>query len=129
MADLVRHVLQVHRSWGRIVAEGITEPDWSEEPLPGDDDLLAAFRANAARFTDVLAAIDSEKPCWTWGPEQNAGFVQRFQVRSPPPSATTGFDAARDGTARRSSGGAARRRVRPPGPSRTGAASRWSRST
>ena len=81
MADLVRHVLQVHRSWCRIVEEGITEPAWSEEPLPGDDDLLPAFLANAARFAAVLGATDPEKPCWTWGPEQNAGFVQRFQVQ------------------------------------------------
>jgi uncharacterized protein (TIGR03083 family) len=81
MADLVRHVLQVHRSWCRIVEEGITEPGWSEEPLPGDDELLPAFLASAARFADVLAQTDPEKPCWTWGPEHNAGFVQRFQVQ------------------------------------------------
>jgi uncharacterized protein (TIGR03083 family) len=81
MADLVRHVLQVHRSWCRIVEEGITEPAWSEEPLPGDDDVLPVFLASAARFAAVLGATDPEKPCWTWGPEQNAGFVQRFQVQ------------------------------------------------
>jgi uncharacterized protein (TIGR03083 family) len=81
MADLVRHVLQVHRSWCRIVELGITEPDWSEEPLPGDAELLPAFLANAERLTDVLGATDPQKPCWTWGPEQNAGFVQRFQVQ------------------------------------------------
>jgi uncharacterized protein (TIGR03083 family) len=81
MADLVRHLLQVHRSWCRIVAEGSTEPDWSEEPLPGEEDLVAAFLANAVHFTGVLAANDPAKPCWTWGPEQNAGFVQRFQVQ------------------------------------------------
>jgi uncharacterized protein (TIGR03083 family) len=81
MADLVRHVLQVHRSWCRIVEEGITEPAWSDAPLPGDADLVPAFLANAAHFADVLAATDPEKPCWTWGPEQNAGFVQRFQVQ------------------------------------------------
>ena len=81
MADLVRHVLQVHRSWCRIVAEGRTEPDWSEAPMPPDVELVAEFRANAARFAAVLGATDPEAPCWTWGPEQNAGFVQRFQVQ------------------------------------------------
>jgi uncharacterized protein (TIGR03083 family) len=81
MADLVRHVLQVHRSWCRIVAEGLTEPDWSGEPLPDGDDLLAAFRETAPRFAEVLGRTDPEQPCWTWGPEQNAGFVQRFQVQ------------------------------------------------
>lgn len=81
MADLVRHVLQVQRSWCRIVAEGITEPDWSEEPMPDDADLVPAFVAGAARFAEVLGATDPARPCWTWGPEQNAGFVQRFQVQ------------------------------------------------
>src|SRR5262245_2392563 len=81
MADLVRHVLQVHRSWCRIVAEGITEPDWVDAPFPPDADLVREFVANAVRFAEVLGATDPGKPCWTWGPEQNAGFVQRFQVQ------------------------------------------------
>jgi uncharacterized protein (TIGR03083 family) len=81
MADLVRHVLQVHRSWGRIVAEGVMEPDWSDAPFPPDDDLVDEFRANARWFADVLGATDPAKPCWTWGEQQNAGFVQRFQVQ------------------------------------------------
>lgn len=80
-ADLVRHVLEVHRSWSRIVAEGLTEPDWRDEPMPDDADLIPAFLAGAHRFADVLARTDPESPCWTWGPEQNAGFVQRFQVQ------------------------------------------------
>src|SRR4051812_18611801 len=81
MADLVRHILQVHRSWGRIVGEGLMEPDWSEAPLPENDTLVAEFRANAIWFADVLGTTDPAKPCWTWGPEDNAGFVQRFQVQ------------------------------------------------
>jgi uncharacterized protein (TIGR03083 family) len=81
MADLVRHVLQVQRSWGRIVDEGITEPDWSEEPLPDDADLVPTFVENAERFAAILGRADPARPCWTWGPEQNAGFVQRFQVQ------------------------------------------------
>lgn len=80
-ADLVRHVFQVHRSWCRIVAEGIMEPDWVDAPFPTDDVLVAEFLANARHFADVLGATDPAKPCWTWGPQQNAGFVQRFQVQ------------------------------------------------
>jgi uncharacterized protein (TIGR03083 family) len=81
MADLVRHVLQVHRSWGRIVGEGLTEPRWSEAPMPPDDQLVDEFRTNAIRFADVLGTTDPDSPCWTWGPTQNAAFVQRFQVQ------------------------------------------------
>lgn len=81
MADLVRHVLQVHRSWGRIVGEGLMEPKWSEAPMPPDDQLVAEFRANAIRFADVIGATEPDKPCWTWGPTQDAAFVQRFQVQ------------------------------------------------
>lgn len=81
MADLVRHVLRVHRSWCHIVDAGLLEPDWSEPQFPPDDDLVAELRETAFRFADVLGATDPAKPCWTWGPEQNAGFVQRFQVQ------------------------------------------------
>jgi uncharacterized protein (TIGR03083 family) len=81
MADLVRHVLQVHRSWGRIVEHGLMEPEWSEEPMPPDSELVATFRASATRFAGILGAADPDQPCWTWGPEENAGFVQRFQVQ------------------------------------------------
>lgn len=41
MAALVRHILQVHRSWRLIVAEGRMKPDWSEAPMPPDDQLVA----------------------------------------------------------------------------------------
>ena len=81
MAALVRHILQVHRSWCLIVDEGRMAPDWSEAPMPPDAELVAEFRTNAIRFADVLGATDPAKQCWTWGPEQNAGFVQRFQVQ------------------------------------------------
>jgi uncharacterized protein (TIGR03083 family) len=81
MADLVRHVYQVHRSWARIVGEQIMEPDWVDEPYPPDADLVDSFVANAHHMADVFAATDPASPCWTWGPEANAGFVQRFQVQ------------------------------------------------
>ncbi len=81
MADLVRHIYQVHRSWARIVGERIMTPDWVDAPYPPDDELVDAFVANAHHMADVFAATDPASPCWTWGPEQNAGFVQRFQVQ------------------------------------------------
>jgi uncharacterized protein (TIGR03083 family) len=81
VGDLVRHVFQVHRSWARIVGEQIMTPDWVDAPYPPDDELVDAFVANANRMADVFAATDPASPCWTWGPEHNAGFVQRFQVQ------------------------------------------------
>jgi uncharacterized protein (TIGR03083 family) len=81
MADLVRHVFQVHRSWARIVGEQIMEPDWVDAPYPPDAELVDSFVANAHHMADVFAATDPASPCWTWGPEANAGFVQRFQVQ------------------------------------------------
>ena len=81
MADLVRHVLGVHEAWCWIVEEGLTQPDWPEHSFPPDDELVDAFRDHALHFAEVLGATDPEAPCWTWGPEQNAGFVQRFQVQ------------------------------------------------
>jgi uncharacterized protein (TIGR03083 family) len=81
MVDLLRHEYEVHSFWGRHVANGNAEPDWFEGPYPPDDELVEAFRANALQLADVLGDTDPEKPCWTWGPEQNAGFVQRFQVQ------------------------------------------------
>jgi uncharacterized protein (TIGR03083 family) len=81
MADLVRHVFEVHESWCRIVEEGLTEPDWPEHSFPPDDELVEAFRVHAQHFADVLGEADPDAPCWTWSPEQNAGFVQRFQVQ------------------------------------------------
>ena len=57
------------------------EPDWVDAPYPPENELVDAFVANAHHMADVFAATDPASPCWTWGPEQNAGFVQRFQVQ------------------------------------------------
>jgi uncharacterized protein (TIGR03083 family) len=81
VADLVRHVLQVHRSWYRIVDEQIMTPDFVDAPLPDDAVVVEEFRAGAYRFADLLARTDPAAPCWTWGTSQTAGFVQRFQVQ------------------------------------------------
>jgi uncharacterized protein (TIGR03083 family) len=49
--------------------------------MPARDALVEEFRAHSHRFADLLAHTDPESPCWTWGPSQTAGFVQRFQVQ------------------------------------------------
>jgi uncharacterized protein (TIGR03083 family) len=81
MADLVRHVFQVQRSWYRIVDEQIMTPDFVDAPFPDDERLVDAFRDGAHRFANLLARTDPDTPCWTWGTSQTAGFVQRFQVQ------------------------------------------------
>jgi uncharacterized protein (TIGR03083 family) len=80
-ADLVRHVRQVHHAWGVIVAEQRMGPEFEPAPPIDDAGLVEDFRARAHAFADVLGRTDPASPCWTWGPEQNAGFVQRFQVQ------------------------------------------------
>ena len=49
MVDLVQHVLQVQRSWKHIVETHATAPDWSEDPMPDDDELVDEFRGERAR--------------------------------------------------------------------------------
>ena len=79
--DLLAHIWRVHRFWHATIEEGRSEPIEVDEPDPPDDDLIDAFADSAVRFIDLLAATDPGKPCWTWGNDQNAGFVQRFQVQ------------------------------------------------
>ena len=80
MADLVRHVYQVHRSWARIVGEQIMEPDWVDAPYPPDDELVDSFVINANHMADVFAATDPATPCWT-----GAGGQRRICAALPSP--------------------------------------------
>ncbi len=82
MADLVWHLFEVQHFWGQLVAGGLT--DRSQVPAlarPGDDRLVAGFRAHASRFVTVLQAADPSTPVWTWSPQQDAAFVIRHQVQ------------------------------------------------
>jgi uncharacterized protein (TIGR03083 family) len=94
VAELVRHVSQVHWFWGTIAAERLTEPvpeDREPAPVP-DDELVDAFVAGADRIAATLAEADQDAPVWTWFPgRQDVGFITRHQVQE---AAVHHFDAA-----------------------------------
>jgi uncharacterized protein (TIGR03083 family) len=94
VADLVRHLTEVHWFWGTI-AEGTWSepPDETLRPAHVDDDqLVVAFEAGAARLVEVLAAADQSAACWTWFPgQQDVAFITRHQVQE---AAVHAWDAA-----------------------------------
>jgi uncharacterized protein (TIGR03083 family) len=82
VADLVRHVWDVHASWGQVVQRRLTDrADFVQPPEPSDDELLDAFRVGAARLVEILGAADPATPVWTWSSQHDAGFVIRHQVQ------------------------------------------------
>jgi uncharacterized protein (TIGR03083 family) len=82
VADLVRHVWDVHSFWGQIVERSLTDPaDFKEPPTPSDAELIDAFRVGAARLVEILGAADPATPVWTWASQRDAGFVIRHQVQ------------------------------------------------
>jgi uncharacterized protein (TIGR03083 family) len=84
VADLVRHLTEVHWFWATIAEERLAEP-------PGDDrrpaavpeaQLIETFRAGADRLVRVLRAADGQDRVWTWAPaRQDVAFITRHQVQ------------------------------------------------
>lgn len=88
VADLVRHMIQVHWFWATIVEEGLdAPPEDARRPRHLEDTedteaLVTAFEAGAARLVRVLGAVDPATVVWTWyPPQQDAAFVIRHQVQ------------------------------------------------
>jgi uncharacterized protein (TIGR03083 family) len=82
VADLVRHVWDVHAFWGQLVERRLADPDdYVAPPEPSDDELIEAFRAGATRLVETLRAADPATPVWTWARQHDAGFVIRHQVQ------------------------------------------------
>jgi uncharacterized protein (TIGR03083 family) len=84
VADLVRHLTEVHWFWATIAEERpASPPDESRRPAPADDArLVDAFIAGAARLVEVLRNADQAAPCWTWAPaQQDVAFITRHQVQ------------------------------------------------
>jgi uncharacterized protein (TIGR03083 family) len=84
VADLVRHLTEVHWLWGTIVEERLTAPpeESRRPPRAAEADLVDVFVAGAARLVQVLREADQSAHCWTWaGWQQDVAFVTRHQVQ------------------------------------------------
>jgi uncharacterized protein (TIGR03083 family) len=82
VADLVRHVWDVHAFWGQLVERRLADPDdYVAPPEPADEVLLDTFRAGAIRLVETLRAADPATPVWTWASQHDAAFVIRHQVQ------------------------------------------------
>lgn len=95
VADLLRHLIEVHWFWSTIAAEQLQEPPGEERrsPPPEDGQLIEAFRAGAARLVQVLDSADQTTPVWTWAPAQHdIAFITRHQLQE---AAVHHYDAAR----------------------------------
>lgn len=94
LADLLRHLAEVHWFWATVVAERLEDPPGEERrPAPADDaHVVAAFREGAAHLVATLRAAPDAAPVWTWAPAQrDVGFVRRHQVQE---AAVHHWDAA-----------------------------------
>lgn len=84
VADLVRHVIEVHWFWRTIAGERLPEPPSEDRrpPAPDDDRVLEVLRAGARELTATLRGADQDAACWTWYPRrQTVGFVTRHQIQ------------------------------------------------
>ncbi len=83
MADLVWHVIGVHRFWNGVAAElPADEPgEVPEHDRPEDDALIGELLAGMETMVATLRTADQDAPCWTWGLEQNVRFITRHQVQ------------------------------------------------
>ena len=78
MADLLTHAATALSFFG-AVAEGDadTPAEWAPPERPGDDELVAWFRAETGAATDAIMAPDPAEPRWSWSRQHDAGFTQR----------------------------------------------------
>jgi uncharacterized protein (TIGR03083 family) len=91
VADLVFHVSEVHRFWTEVAERRLQSPDELTEPArPGDDELIAWYRAGLGHLLAVLEATDPATKVWTWAPQQDVGFIVRRMAHE---TAVHGWDA------------------------------------
>jgi uncharacterized protein (TIGR03083 family) len=79
--DLVGHVARVHWFWSQVVGRPIVSTD-DFASIGDPDDPSSTPDPNAARaaLVNALRSTPDVTHCWTWSPDQSAGFVRRFQV-------------------------------------------------
>jgi mycothiol maleylpyruvate isomerase-like protein len=81
-ADLVWHVAGVHRLWEFVAREQpASQPSLPELQRPPDDEVVPALLTGLDVLLETLRAADPAAPCWTWGLEENVGFIIRHQVQ------------------------------------------------
>lgn len=83
MADLVWHLASVHWFWENVARLRPSEApeDLARPDRPADEELISTLLANMATLVDTLRAADQTASCWTWGLEENVGFITRHQVQ------------------------------------------------
>ncbi len=94
VADLVRHLTDVHWFWATIAEERPSAPpaDSRRPARAPRDRLVDAFEEGARRLVEVLRTADQGASCWTWAPQQqNVAFITRHQVQE---AAVHHWDAA-----------------------------------
>jgi uncharacterized protein (TIGR03083 family) len=84
VADLVRHVTEVHWFWRTIAAGPLqAPPDESARParMP-DEELVDELLSGATALVDALGSADQSAGCWTWfPPQQDVAFITRHQIQ------------------------------------------------
>jgi uncharacterized protein (TIGR03083 family) len=83
MADLVWHLIDVHWFWNEIASTLPAEQpkDLVRPKRPADDQLVPSLLAGVDRLVDTLRRADQDARCWTWGLDENVGFITRHQVQ------------------------------------------------
>ncbi|SHH19171.1 TIGR03083 family protein [Jatrophihabitans endophyticus] len=84
-ADLLWHLAEVHHFWAVVVGERIVDGDAAEaagelERPDSDAALFEVYERTTTALLDALAGAEDTTPVWTWAPEQEVGFVRRFQA-------------------------------------------------
>ncbi len=97
MADLVWHVIGVHRFWNGVATDlPVDEPaEVSEDDRPADDQLTTELVRGMETLVATLRSADQDAACWTWGLDQDVRFITRHQVQE---AAVHHWDAVNAGT-------------------------------
>ncbi|MFL6157856.1 MAG: maleylpyruvate isomerase family mycothiol-dependent enzyme [Marmoricola sp.] len=100
VGDLVWHLASVHWFWENVARlRPSTAPEDLERPgRPADEDLVATLLTNMSQLVDTLRASDQNAACWTWGLEENIGFITRHQVQEAAVHHWDAVNATRSGS-------------------------------
>lgn len=78
MSDLVWHTAQVHDFWYQVADQRLSDPrEAKQSERPGDDEVVAYFRAGVERLAALIETADPATPVWTWSPQQDIAFIGR----------------------------------------------------